>query len=194
MVLYASTENAEIFKMMAEYGFFKQMTNHSTTSQYGTLSRGPSLINDAYHGRGIARRTHERARMHVALGDDAGERRGHPQVALEFLHGQGGLAGRLNLLLGGHDLAATGVCRFPGYRDVVPCDDAGRGRRRRQAVERRRVGVGSGPRRRQLRFGCLPFRLGLGPLGHDLGRVERDEQIALPHDRAAVDRNGLDEA
>src|SRR5688572_27915198 len=25
MVLYASTENAEIFKMMAEYGFFKQM-------------------------------------------------------------------------------------------------------------------------------------------------------------------------
>lgn len=47
MVLYASTENAEIMKLMAEEGFYKQMTSHSTTSQYGTLTRGPKLINDA---------------------------------------------------------------------------------------------------------------------------------------------------
>ena len=46
MVLYASTENAEIFRMMAEQGCFKQMKHHSTTSQYGTLTRGESLLND----------------------------------------------------------------------------------------------------------------------------------------------------
>jgi len=45
MLLYASTENAEIFRLMSEYGFFKQMKYHSTTSQYGTLSRSESLLN-----------------------------------------------------------------------------------------------------------------------------------------------------
>ena len=45
MELYASGEAAEILGAMARNGFFKQMTQHSTTSQYGTLSRGPSLIN-----------------------------------------------------------------------------------------------------------------------------------------------------
>lgn len=51
MELYASGEAAEIFSAMAQNGFFKQMTKHSTTSQYGTLSRGPSLINDAMRAR-----------------------------------------------------------------------------------------------------------------------------------------------
>jgi ketol-acid reductoisomerase len=51
MELYASGEAAEIMGAMAHNGFFKQMTNHSTTSQYGTLSRGPSLINDAMRAR-----------------------------------------------------------------------------------------------------------------------------------------------
>jgi ketol-acid reductoisomerase len=46
MELYASGEAGEIFGAMAKNGFFKQMTHHSTTSQYGTLSRGPSLITD----------------------------------------------------------------------------------------------------------------------------------------------------
>lgn len=46
MLLYASTENSEIFRLMAEYGFFKQMKYHSTTSQYGTLSRAADLLND----------------------------------------------------------------------------------------------------------------------------------------------------
>jgi ketol-acid reductoisomerase len=44
--LYASGEAAEILGAMARNGFFKQMTHHSTTSQYGTLSRGPGLITD----------------------------------------------------------------------------------------------------------------------------------------------------
>lgn len=44
--LYASGEAAEILGMMAQNGFYKQMTNHSTTSQYGTLSRSRSLLND----------------------------------------------------------------------------------------------------------------------------------------------------
>jgi ketol-acid reductoisomerase len=46
MVLYASTESSEIMRLMAEFGFFKQMKYHSTTSQYGTLSRGESLLNE----------------------------------------------------------------------------------------------------------------------------------------------------
>jgi ketol-acid reductoisomerase len=46
MELYASGEAGEILGMMAQNGFFKQMTHHSTTSQYGTLSRGPDLITD----------------------------------------------------------------------------------------------------------------------------------------------------
>jgi ketol-acid reductoisomerase len=54
MELYASGEAAEILGAMAHNGFFKQMTNHSTTSQYGTLSRGPSLINDAMRARARA--------------------------------------------------------------------------------------------------------------------------------------------
>lgn len=46
MELYASGEAAEIIGMMAKNGFFRQMQNHSTTSQYGTLSRGPRIIPD----------------------------------------------------------------------------------------------------------------------------------------------------
>jgi len=46
MVLYASTESSEIMRLMAEFGFFKQMKYHSTTSQYGTLTRGARLLTD----------------------------------------------------------------------------------------------------------------------------------------------------
>lgn len=46
MELYASGEAAEILGAMAKNGFFKQMAHHSTTSQYGTLSRGPDLITE----------------------------------------------------------------------------------------------------------------------------------------------------
>ena len=44
--LYGSGEASEILGMMARNGFYKQMTHHSTTSQYGTLSRAPRLLND----------------------------------------------------------------------------------------------------------------------------------------------------
>lgn len=44
--LYASGEASEILGMMAKNGFYKQMANHSTTSQYGTLSRSRNLLND----------------------------------------------------------------------------------------------------------------------------------------------------
>ena len=49
--LYGSGEASEIFGAMARNGFFKQMTHHSTTSQYGTLSRGPDLITDEMRER-----------------------------------------------------------------------------------------------------------------------------------------------
>ncbi len=44
--LYASGEAAEILGMMAQNGFYKQMTKHSTTSQYGTITRSRNLLND----------------------------------------------------------------------------------------------------------------------------------------------------
>jgi ketol-acid reductoisomerase len=37
--LYASTEMSKIFELMAKRGCYKQMSHHSTTSQYGTFSR-----------------------------------------------------------------------------------------------------------------------------------------------------------
>ncbi len=51
MELYASGEAAEILRHMSVNGFFKQMANHSTTSQYGTLSRGPAFISEAMRQR-----------------------------------------------------------------------------------------------------------------------------------------------
>lgn len=47
MALYASGESAEILGLTARYGFFKQMRYHSTTSQYGTLSRAKTIISDS---------------------------------------------------------------------------------------------------------------------------------------------------
>jgi ketol-acid reductoisomerase len=44
--LYASGEASEILGMMAQNGFYKQMARHSTTSQYGTLTRAQHLLND----------------------------------------------------------------------------------------------------------------------------------------------------
>ena len=44
--LYASGEAAEILGLMARNGFYRQMTHHSTTSQYGTLTRASRLLND----------------------------------------------------------------------------------------------------------------------------------------------------
>lgn len=42
--LYGSGEAAEIFRQMARVGAIKQMRLHSQTSQYGTLSRGPTML------------------------------------------------------------------------------------------------------------------------------------------------------
>jgi len=47
MELYASGEAGETLGMMSQQGFYQQMTHHSTTSQYGTLSRAPLMLNDA---------------------------------------------------------------------------------------------------------------------------------------------------
>ncbi len=44
--LYASGEASEILGTMAKRGFYKQMSHHSTTSQYGTLSRAQHILND----------------------------------------------------------------------------------------------------------------------------------------------------
>jgi ketol-acid reductoisomerase len=44
--LFGSGEAAEIFRQMAQVGFFEQMRYHSPTSQYGTLSRGERMLPD----------------------------------------------------------------------------------------------------------------------------------------------------
>jgi ketol-acid reductoisomerase len=44
--LYVSGEASEILGMMGRRGFYGQMSHHSTTSQYGTLSRSPRILND----------------------------------------------------------------------------------------------------------------------------------------------------
>jgi ketol-acid reductoisomerase len=49
--LYASGEASEILGLMARNGFYKQMAHHSTTSQYGTLTRAQGLINAEIRAR-----------------------------------------------------------------------------------------------------------------------------------------------
>lgn len=49
--LYASGEASEILGLMARNGFYKQMSHHSTTSQYGTLSRSRGLVPDEVRER-----------------------------------------------------------------------------------------------------------------------------------------------
>ncbi|RMF76287.1 MAG: ketol-acid reductoisomerase [Chloroflexi bacterium] len=44
--LYVSGEASEILGLMARNGFYKQMAHHSTTSQYGTLTRSQDLLDD----------------------------------------------------------------------------------------------------------------------------------------------------
>jgi ketol-acid reductoisomerase len=46
--LYASGEPAQVFQEMADVGLFRQMSFHSRTSQYGTLSRGPRMLPDDF--------------------------------------------------------------------------------------------------------------------------------------------------
>jgi ketol-acid reductoisomerase len=48
MELYASGESGEIFKEMADVGMFRQMSFHSHTSQFGTLTRGPRVFPNSF--------------------------------------------------------------------------------------------------------------------------------------------------
>jgi ketol-acid reductoisomerase len=49
--LYGSGEAAEIFRQMARVGVVRQMRLHSQTSQYGTLSRGPTMLPEEARAR-----------------------------------------------------------------------------------------------------------------------------------------------
>jgi len=48
MEMYGSGEAAQIFTEMAKVGLYRQMSFHSHTSQYGTLSRGPRMLPDSF--------------------------------------------------------------------------------------------------------------------------------------------------
>ena len=82
--LYASGEAAEILAMMAKNGFYKQMAHHSTTSQYGTLSRARHLLTDE---------TRDRMRKSLIEDIKAGA------FAEEWRQEQAGGAGRLQELM-----------------------------------------------------------------------------------------------
>jgi ketol-acid reductoisomerase len=43
MELYASGEVGEVFRLISEEGFYRQMVHHSTTARYGDLSRAPLM-------------------------------------------------------------------------------------------------------------------------------------------------------
>jgi len=51
MELYASGEVSEVFKMITEEGFYRQMLHHSTTSRYGDLSHTPLMRSDELKAR-----------------------------------------------------------------------------------------------------------------------------------------------
>ncbi len=44
--MFATGETGEIFELIRKEGFFRQMWHHSTTSQYGTLSRAPLFVSE----------------------------------------------------------------------------------------------------------------------------------------------------
>lgn len=47
--LYASGEASQVFHEMADVGLFRQLSFHSRTSQYGTLSRASRILPDDFH-------------------------------------------------------------------------------------------------------------------------------------------------
>lgn len=49
--LYGSGEASEVFRQMARRGVFNQMRLHSQTSQYGTLSRGETMLPESDRSR-----------------------------------------------------------------------------------------------------------------------------------------------
>ena len=51
MELYASGEVSEVFKLITEEGFYRQLLHHSTTSRYGDLSRTPMMRSDELETR-----------------------------------------------------------------------------------------------------------------------------------------------
>ena len=52
--LYASGEAADIFRLIADEGFYRQLHHHSTTARYGQLSRTP-----VFHSEELAARAQE---------------------------------------------------------------------------------------------------------------------------------------
>lgn len=52
MELFASGEASEIMGLMAKHGFFKQLSHHSTTSQYGTLTRSSEIFPEGIAAKG----------------------------------------------------------------------------------------------------------------------------------------------
>ncbi|MCJ7736981.1 MAG: ketol-acid reductoisomerase [Anaerolineae bacterium] len=51
MEMYGSGEAAQILQEMAKVGIYGQMSFHSQTSQYGTLSRGPRMLPDSFRDK-----------------------------------------------------------------------------------------------------------------------------------------------
>ena len=132
--------------------------------------------------------------MDIALGHDAGERRGDPQIPFHVADGFERLPRGFDVLLRRRDLSLVGFHGLLREHDIVAGDDAWRRRRGLEPLVRARVGVGLRPHRAELRLARLQLRLRFGPLRDQLGRVEHGDQLARADPRAAVDANGLHES
>ena len=131
--------------------------------------------------------TDQRTGMHVALGDDAIERRSDLQVLTE-------IPDRPRLRLRGFDrVLVRSDQRLRGFGgllrdlDVVLGDDAWRRRRRLQTLVGPLSGGELGLRLGSLQLERLRFRFGLDDLCLHLRRFKRGEDLTLLHDAAAID-------
>jgi hypothetical protein len=124
--------------------------------------------------------------MDIALGDDACEWCGEPQVGLHVTNRSKGLAGGFDTLLCRDHLAPSRFGRLLGDGHVVSRHHAGCGGCGFQFFEGSLIGRGPCAHHRQLGFGRLQLRLRFCALRRELGGVEGCAQRPRTYPRAPV--------
>ena len=131
--------------------------------------------------------------MNVALGDDAIDGRGNPQIALDIPLGFNGRARGFDGRLGGANPGAFHIYLLLGHNQFVSGDHTRRGRRRFHAVKSALRGGHACFRFGLLRFERFHLRFRLGDLSGELRRNHGDQQLAGLYNRAAVHQHLLNE-
>ena len=128
--------------------------------------------------------------MHVALGHDAAERRGDPQVPFHVADRSQRLTGRFDVLLRGRDLTLIGLHGFLRQDHVVAGDHARRRGRRFQLLVGARARLRLRADGRELRLRALQLRLRLG-LSARRVRAPRARPVVRPRGPATRDRRAI---